>query len=237
MIAFRAGYHSVSRYTVGMKTVFITGVNKGIGKAVTQKFLDEGNKVIGTSLDGELDYSHENLIILKLDITKDTEIKAVFDFLTQKDVQIDLLINNAGILIDKEEDVAVDIQRMRDTFEVNVFGTINITQHILPFIKDGGQVFNIASSAGQLNREVTSTRYPGYKISKTAINMFTVTLAKRLAPRNITVSSVHPGWVKTDMGGSDADITPEEAAEYIYDFSLKEVESGKFWFKSEQMEW
>ncbi len=220
-----------------MKIIFITGISRGIGKALAQKFLDEGYRVLGTSLDGELDYSHENLTVLRLDITNQEEISDVANFLEKESIDIDLLINNAGVLLDKEEDDSVDIQRMRDTFEVNLFGTINFTQHMLPFIKQGGKIFNIASSAGQFNREVTSTRYPGYKISKTALNMFTVTLAKRLAKENITVSSVHPGWVKTEMGGNDAEITPEESAQYIYDFSQKDTESGKFWFKGERMEW
>lgn len=219
-----------------MKIIFITGVSKGIGKALANKFLEEGCTVLGTSLSGEVDYTHNNLRVLKLDITNDEEISGVVDFLKKEDIQLDILINNAGVLLDENDDTVV-MDRLRATLEVNLFGTIAITQALVPFLNFGGKIINISSSAGQLTREVTSTRYPGYKISKTALNMFTVSLAKRLEKDGITVSSVHPGWVKTDMGGADAEIVPEQAAEYIYDFSQKEVESGKFWHKGERMAW
>jgi NAD(P)-dependent dehydrogenase (short-subunit alcohol dehydrogenase family) len=78
--------------------------------------------------------------------------------------------------------------------------------------------------------------YPSYKISKTAINMYTRTLALRLKDQ-VTVSSVNPGWVKTDMGGEDADITPEEATENIFKFAISKPDSGLFWFNGEMMPW
>ncbi|MBL4644495.1 MAG: SDR family NAD(P)-dependent oxidoreductase [Candidatus Pacebacteria bacterium] len=219
-----------------MKTVFITGTSRGIGKALAQKFLKEGWRAFATSLTGELDYTHKDLIVLNLDITDHEAIKRVSNKMVEEKIKIDVLINNAGVLLDKDDE-SVEIERLRDTLEVNLFGTIAITQSLLPFINSGGKIINISSSAGQLTRDVTSTRYPGYKISKTALNMFTVTLAKRLESDNITVASVHPGWTKTDMGGSGAEFTPEEAAGYIYDFSQKDVESGKFWFRGERMDW
>lgn len=219
-----------------MKTILITGASQGIGKALANKFLEEDYAVLGTSLNGELDYSHENLTALRLDVTNEKEVSEVAKFLKKKNIPLNILVNNAGVLIDEDDDT-VDIQRLKDTLEVNLFGAIKVTQGVLPFIKSGGHVINISSSAGQLTREVTSERYPGYKISKTALNMYTVTLAKRLESENIKVSSVHPGWVKTDMGGEDADITPKIAADYIYDFAQKDTETGGFWFNSERMEW
>lgn len=96
------------------------------------------------------------------------------------------------MLLDENDDTVV-IERLRATLEVNLFGTIAITQALVPFMNSGGKIINISSSAGQLTREVTSTRYPGYKISKTALNMFTVSLAKRLKDIGVTVTSVHPG--------------------------------------------
>jgi NAD(P)-dependent dehydrogenase (short-subunit alcohol dehydrogenase family) len=80
--------------------------------------------------------------------------------------------------------------------------------------------------------------YPCYKISKCALNMYTRTLASRLNEDKITVSSVHPGWVRTEMGGEDADMSPEEAAAHIYELAIKPPkESGQFWFKGEKMSW
>ena len=220
-----------------MKTVFITGVSRGIGKALGQTFLQADYTVLGTSLTGDLDYEHQNLRALKLDITNEQEIQNVVEFLADEDIKIDILINNAGVLLDENDDTVV-MERLRATLEVNLFGTIAITQAVLPFMHSNGKIIHISSSAGQLTRDVTSTRYPGYKISKTALNMYTVTLAKRLEETGITVAAVHPGWTKTDMGGRDAEFTPEESAQYIFDFAQREdIETGKFWFKGEQMKW
>lgn len=220
-----------------MKNIFITGVSRGIGKALAQTFLEQGDRVVGTSLSGAVDYEHENLTVLKLDVTKDEDIQAAAAVLQQENIQLDVLINNAGVLLDEDDDM-VKMQRLRGTLEVNLFGAIAVAQGMLPLMKAGGTIINISSSAGQLNREVTSSRYPGYKISKTALNMYTVCLAKRLEKEKITVSAVHPGWVKTDMGGEEADLTPSEAAEYIYEFAQRDdIETGKFWFRGESMQW
>jgi len=217
-------------------TIFITGVSRGIGKATAQKFLDEGYRVFGTSLSGELDYTHENLTPVRLDITNEQQVKDIVQYLHENNITLDILLNNAGVLLDEDDDEVV-LDRLRATLEVNLIGTIRITQALLPFIVSGGKIINISSSAGQLERDLTSTRYPGYKISKTALNMYTVCLAKRLESKEITVSAVHPGWVRTDMGGKEADLAPEEAATYLFEFAHKDVETGKFWFKSERMKW
>ncbi len=79
--------------------------------------------------------------------------------------------------------------------------------------------------------------WPDYKISKTALNMVTRILSVRLQNQDIIVSSVHPGWVKTDMGGSGADIEPEEAAEDIFKLATSRPESGQFWFRGEKFPW
>ena len=79
--------------------------------------------------------------------------------------------------------------------------------------------------------------YPSYKISKAALNMYTRTLALRLKESDIIVSSVHPGWARTDMGGQDADISPEEAAEGIYGVATSKPETGQFWFRGKHLPW
>jgi len=100
----------------------------------------------------------------------------------------------------------------------------------------------ISSIAGSLTHVDTGkgrspNHYPAYRISKTAINMYINTLAERLRDGGITVSAVHPGWVKTDMGGQEADITPEEAAKNIFNFAISKPETGNFWFKGEILPW
>ena len=100
---------------------------------------------------------------------------------------------------------------------------------------------NISSTAGSLSLVGKVSHfmghYPAYKISKAALNMYTCVLALELANTGIIVSSVHPGWVKTDIGGQEADLTPQQAAEGIYTVATMRPESGGFWFAGEPLPW
>ncbi len=217
-----------------MKTVLITGIDKGIGKALAEKFLAEGYFVVGTIF-RETDLSHKNLTIYNLDLSNPESINEC----SQKVGNIDILINNAGVMADEEE-TSVVTDKLRKTLEVNLIGTIDFTERLLNNLNEGGHVVNISSSAGSLdNVGKTSHKpqhYPSYKISKSALNMYTKTLALKYKD-DFIVSSVHPGWVKTDMGGEEADLTPREAAENIYKIAISNPETGQFWFEGEKFPW
>lgn len=227
-----------------MKTALITGVGRGIGKALAEKFLAEDYEVIGTSQTGRVPYSNDNLTIYKLDLTSEELIAEVAKKIRESGKKIDILINNAGVLLDDEE-TKILIDKLRGTLEVNLIGTINFTEHIIPFINKNGHIINTTSSAGSLaiadkkNNAHWPCIYPAYKISKTALNMYTRTLAMRLEyeKTGIVVSSIHPGWVKTAMGGSTATTTPEEAAKWIFNFAITHPETGQFWFNGEKYPW
>lgn len=217
-----------------MRTIFISGINKGLGRALTERFLAAEDFVIGTSITGTTDYSHKNLVVFSLDFYKQETVDDCIRGIRQLNKNVDILINNAGVLKDEDE-TSVVIEKLKATLEVNLFGHIQITEGLIPLINSGEHIINISSSAGSLE-QTTHTEYPSYKIPKAALNMYTRTLAIRLAGK-ITVSSVHPGWVKTDMGGDDADFTPEEAAEDIFNLSGSRIESGQFWFKGKNFPW
>ncbi len=220
-----------------MKIVLITGVSRGIGKALTEKFLKESHYVIGTSTDGNCSIKNDNFKILKLDLSDSKSILECVNKIKSLDKKIDILINNAGVAVDVN-DFKVNIENLRKTLEVNLIGTINFTEQIIPILNENAHILNAASSAGSLTKthESDDDQYPAYRISKAALNMYTRTLAIHLKDK-ITVSSFHPGWVKTDMGGNDAPMTPDEAAGYIYDLAISKVETGQFWFKGETMAW
>lgn len=222
-----------------MKNVLITGISKGIGKALAQKFLEEGYFVTGTSTSGEVDYSNENLIVYTLELSLTESIKKCADAIIQSGKKIDILINNAGVLLDEDETTVI-AEKLRQTLEINLIGPIDFTEQLVSTINKDGHIVNIASSAGSIslvgNESHFEGHYPCYKISKAAVNMYTRTLALRLK-NNITVSSVHPGWVKTSIGGTEADITPEEAAKNIYNLAISNPETGQFWFNGEKLPW
>lgn len=228
-----------------MKNVLITGVSRGIGKALAQKFLNEGYYVIGTSVSGDADFENENLKVVQLDLTKPDSIEKCVDQIKDMNLKIDILDNNAGMLFDDGE-TKLSVEKLRETLEVNLIGTADFTEKVLPFVNDRGHVIFTSSSAGSISETDYHThshhpnQYPAYKISKAALNMYMRTLAMRLEKEKagIKVSAVHPGWVKTEMGGEDAPMTPEEAAEDIFKTATDAtVETGQFWFKGEKYLW
>ncbi len=223
-----------------MKTVLITGVSKGVGKALAEKFLAEGWFVLGTyhTIKPVL---NDNLQSFPLDLSSSKSIAECIQAIRKTGKKISVLINNAGILVDEEE-TTVLVNKLRETLEVNLIGTIDFTEQMISLVEDGGHIINISSTAGSLELAIDGVshypnHYPAYKISKAALNMYTRILAVNLKDRDITVSSVHPGWVKTEMGGLEADISPEEAAKYIYEFAITRPETGGFWFKGEKLPW
>lgn len=222
-----------------MKIVCITGVGKGIGRALSEKFLAEGYFVIGTFLSTSPP-AHERFKVFRLDLSNPKSIASSARAIARFGRPIDIFINNAGILID-DEDTTVVVEKLRRTLEANLIGTIDFTQRLLPLIRSGGHIVNISSRAGSLALVGKAShflgRYPAYKISKAALNMYTRTLAFELKGQGVRVSSVHPGWVKTDMGGMDADLTPERAAVGIYKLAVSRPRTGGFWFEGKPMPW
>ncbi len=220
-----------------MKTVVITGASRGIGKALIQRFLENGDFVIGTSTSGTATIKHKDFINFQLDLTKSESIETCIKNIHNLKKKIDILINNAGIVVEDEVNKSnINTDYLRKTLEVNLIGTVELTEGIIPLMNQGGHILNLSSRAGSLGHAGYALNYPSYRISKAALNMVTRFLAARLEGKQI-VSSVHPGWVKTDMGGDDADLEPAEAAEDIFKLANTNVETGQFWFKGKKFPW
>ena len=129
---------------------------------------------------------------------------------------VDVLVNNAAILLHESSDVlAIPTDDYRRTFDTNVFGVIQACQVLVPpMAKQGyGRVVNVSSGAGQLSH--MSTYAPAYSMSKAALNAFTRILAETYRGDGVLVNCVDPGWVRTDMGGSSAPRSVEEGADTI----------------------
>ena len=177
--------------------VFISGASKGIGKSIAYNFAKNNYTVVGTSRqEFEFDNKLENLIPIKLDVTSRDDIKACFDDLKDRGLLPNILINNAGITSDQI------FLRMKDSdwdnvIDTNLNGVFNLSKiFIKNMVKNrNGRIINISSISGLMGN-------PGqvnYSSSKAALNGFTKSLAKELGSRNITVNSVAPGFIETDM--------------------------------------
>ena len=177
--------------------IFISGASRGIGNSLAKYFAEKNYTVIGTSRnDFEFDFKSKNLIPIKLDITSRDDIKNCYKMLKEKNMLPDILVNNAGITSDQL------FLRMKDddwdkVIATNLTGTYNLTKvFIKNMIKNkNGRIINISSISGLMGN-------PGqvnYSSSKSALNGFTKSLAKEIGSRNITVNSIAPGFIDTDM--------------------------------------
>jgi NAD(P)-dependent dehydrogenase (short-subunit alcohol dehydrogenase family) len=149
-----------------------------------------------------------------LDVASARSIKAFAAWVKKRHGRLDVLVNNAGIMIDPQGLRFLDsgIKTYRDSLETNLFGPLLLCQAIAPLMKKNGygRIVNLSSGLGQLSEMGGGT--PAYRISKTALNALTRILAAELKDANILVNAMCPGWVKTDMGGPKAPRTPQQAA-------------------------
>lgn len=220
-----------------MKTVVVTGASRGIGKATSLKFLEDGWRVIGTSTSGKVDISSPNFTCIQLDYSNKEQIESVAKAIIEKFKTIDCLVNNAAIFIDHVGE-RVDLDILKRTLDVNLIGTITFTEHIIDGMVSGGHIINVSSMGASLTDDIAQEWVsPSYQISKAGLNMYTRVLSALLSTTNITVSSLDPGWVKTDMGGDEADRAPEDAARDILILSKSKVEGGYFWLEGEKRDW
>lgn len=214
-----------------MTTILITGVSRGIGRAMALEALSRGHEVIGTARSdddfGDL-AGRDGFTPLVIDVTSRDALAKAAGALGQP---VDILINNAGIKGPSGSALSLDdMDGFMQTLQVNALGPLMVTQAFLPALKKSGagKVLIVSSQMGDLN---DSPGHIAYRTSKTAVNKIGRALATELRDDGIAVANLHPGWVRTDMGGSSADITPEESAKGILDLAerLTIDKTGRFW--------
>jgi len=216
-----------------MKTVLITGANKGIGfetarqlaKAGYFVYLGSRDKANGLEAVKKLnDEGITNVEVIIIDIADIDSVRQARQELEAKISSLDILINNAGIAGEQPQDFATgDMQNLRKIFDTNFFGTVQTTQEFLPLLRKAvrASIINVSSEVGSIamrmdaGRVRNRDRYNAYGASKTALNAFTVMLANELYDSGITVNSVTPGYTATDLNQFQGAKTIEQGATAI----------------------
>ena len=201
-----------------MTNVLITGANRGLGLGFVKSFLAKNVNVICTTrnIPGskellECKKMHpNNLEILELDLLGENSENTLSDLLSDK--PIDIFINNAGVGNSNQRFGVVSSKPWVEVLKVNLIAPLTVTQSIIENIKKGSdkKIYFLSSQLGSIEDNTSGGMYI-YRSSKTALNQVVKSLSVDLKPMGITVISLHPGWVKTDMGGPNAPVSIDES--------------------------
>ena len=220
-----------------MKNVVITGASRGIGLSLSKQYQQQGYQVYATCRHSSSELENLGVNIIEgIDVASAEAVKNLAQALS--DTKIDLLINNAGVL--KNEVLArIDFDSIQAQIEVNAYGPLRVTEALQNNLSHNAKVAMITSRMGSIADNTSGGRY-GYRMSKAALNIASVSIAHDLAHKGIAVGIFHPGLVGTEMIGGYGDITPDQAAsrisERIDDLTLSN--SGGFWHSNgEQLPW
>jgi NAD(P)-dependent dehydrogenase (short-subunit alcohol dehydrogenase family) len=202
-----------------MSNVVITGANRGIGLALATLYAERRDTVFACCRTpakakelAALEKAHA-VTVVPLDVRSDDSVAALAKLFA--DTSVDILINNAGVSggpSDQQTATRIDFAAWADALNVNTLGPVRVLQALLPALQRSGdpKVMSVTSQLGALSLDMAFAL--GYSSSKAALNKFMRLAAPELKRQGIAVGVVHPGWVKTDMGGSGGSITPQESA-------------------------
>ncbi len=207
------------------KNIIITGTSRGIGFALAQKFATEGHRVLALSRNTKPieNLNHKNITAISVDLSEDEAINTAIAFIKKEWKRVDILINNAGLLINKpfEELTTEDFETV---YRVNVFAVASLTRNVLPYMEKGSHVVTISSMGGIQG----SMKFPGlaaYSSAKGAVITLSELLAEEYKNEQIAFNVLAIGAVQTEMleeafPGYKAPLSAEEMANYMFDFAL-----------------
>jgi NAD(P)-dependent dehydrogenase (short-subunit alcohol dehydrogenase family) len=232
---------------MAMKTVLVTGANKGIGFEVARQLAAKGfhvfvgarNQSAGRKAADRIVKQKGKATFLAIDVSDSGSVSAAARELAKAADHLDVLVNNAGIIADGDNRILeISDDLLRKTLETNTLGVLRVTRAFAPLLEKSKspRVINVSSGGGQLNGGADGWA-PAYCISKTALNGVTSQLSAALP--NFAINSVCPGWVRTDMGGQNATRSVEEGADTIVWLATEAPQSltGKFLRDRKEIPW
>ncbi len=241
------------------KVAFITGGNRGIGLETARQLGKQGVKAVigsrdlakGNAVAEELRADGADVEAIRFDISKRADYDEAYKYFDSHYGKLDILVNNAGVMKESigaaNNSSSVHPSVLRETFDTNFFGVVELTQVLLPLIKKApeGRIVNLSSVLGSLTLHadpksgIYNAKTLAYDASKAALNSFTVHLAHELKGTKIKVNSAHPGWVKTEMGTDAAPLEVEDGAKTSVRLALLPTDgpNGGYFHMSDPLPW
>ncbi|MCH8012428.1 MAG: SDR family oxidoreductase [Candidatus Marinimicrobia bacterium] len=213
--------------------IFITGANRGIGLEFVKQYTSRGERVLAGCRNPEKAKKLRRLLptnhIISLDIADSNSISESVTIVKQHFTHLNLFINNAGIIGKKGNPESINQEDMLDTYNVNAVGPVILTKQLKSLLVSGAKVVNISSQMGSIE-DNSSGGYYAYRMSKAALNMASKNLYLELRKKEIIVLALHPGWVRTDMGGIVAPLSVKKSVNSMIDVidDAKYHQSGQF---------
>ncbi len=217
-------------------SVLVTGANKGLGSSLVRAFLATGARVFAgfrapaPALKELVSVHPARLTLLPLDVTDARAVRSAALAVQSSVPALDVLINNAAILPEAGRGTlaSVDVEVGLRVFDTNALGPLRMTQALLPLLRAGERklIVNVSSEAGSI-ADCSRTEEHLYCMSKAALNMQSAILKNDLGREGFEILAVHPGWMRTEMGGPNAHIDPTEAAEGIVALARRRRASGE----------
>ncbi|WP_394421599.1 SDR family NAD(P)-dependent oxidoreductase [Tenacibaculum mesophilum] len=208
-----------------MKNVVITGTSRGIGFELAQQFANQGHQVLALSRNTKPleQVSHPNITIISVNLSNERDLQKTVEFVSTKWKKVDILINNAGKLVNKPFE-QLTTQDFEEVYKVNVFAVAELTKTLLPFMQKGSHVVTVSSMGGIQG----SMKFPGlaaYSSAKGAVITLSELLAEEYKEQQIAFNVLALGAVQTEMleeafPGYEAPLSAKEMANYIFDFAL-----------------
>ena len=206
------------------RVAFVSGANRGIGFGLTLEMVQHGCKVAAGYRDEHKSREllaeaekHGAILPVKVDVTNENDLKHLYHFIDDQFGYLNILVNNAGVNINEPAQVnELNWEDLALSLEVNVRGPLMTSKTLYPLLQKGKErkVINISSQMGSI--QLTGGGATPYRVSKAALNMLTRNQAIEYKRDGIAVVILHPGWVRTDMGGPAAPMTAEESARKIF---------------------
>jgi NAD(P)-dependent dehydrogenase (short-subunit alcohol dehydrogenase family) len=224
------------------KNALVTGTSRGIGAHIARGLAEMGARVLCHARreeDARRMAADVDGVPIVGDLGSSEGVHAVADQVARANEELHVLVHNAGVLISGHVDDTKP-EDFEQTIAVNVAAPLFLTQALLPQLRaaGGARIVVVSSRAGAL-QEGMSGGNMAYRISKAAVNAFTNNLAAELAPERILVNAMHPGWVRTDMGGPRASVAPEDAADTVLFLAAlpDDGPTGRFWQNRREIDW